>query len=99
MQIENWHILENNPKDLPTPGDRVIICVQDIYVGEGYVKQNGEWWRYCDFGPVERFMSGSVTAWTRFPDSPNEMIKKKSQKTAAKSSRKETVAHDGKNEI
>lgn len=65
-----WHDLKENPKDLPTPGERVIIIVADLYVGEGYMKNNGEWWRYCDFGPVEQFMGKPVTWWGNFPPVP-----------------------------
>lgn len=67
---DGWHILAKNPNDIPEPGEHVIICVGDLYVGEGYMKLNGEWWRYCDFGPIETWMSRSVTAWMRFPSPP-----------------------------
>lgn len=67
-----WHILKNNPRDLPELGERVIICVGLHLVGEGYLKQdeNGEvkWFRYCDFLPIERYMSKKVTKWQYFPE-------------------------------
>lgn len=79
-----WHDLIANPKDLPEPGERVIIIVDDTFMGEGYVKNNGEWWRYCDFGPVEQFMKRPVTWWGNFPAIPKRETnqKKESKKQA-----------------
>ncbi len=68
---DGWHILPKSPKDLPDPGERVIICVGEQFIGEGYMKLNGEWWRYCDFGPIETYMNEPVTAWMRFPKPPD----------------------------
>ena len=78
MTTDDWHILSDNPKDLPEPGERVIICVGSAFVGEGYLKNcKGEvlWFRYCDFDPIERYMSETVTAWTRFPAAPGKKRK------------------------
>lgn len=78
MQTDDWHILSENPKDLPEPGERVIICVGAGFIGEGQLKFfNGElkWERYCDFGPVENYMSEKVTAWTHFPAAPGKKRK------------------------
>ena len=75
MQQEKWHILAENPNDTPDPGERVIICVGEAFVGEGYLKNDKKWYRYCDFGPVDSYMSESVTAWTRFPSAPGKKRK------------------------
>lgn len=70
MKAYTWHILSKNPKDLPDPGERVIICVGEDFVGEGWMMQDKSWQRYCDFGPVEKWMRQPVTAWTDLPASP-----------------------------
>lgn len=75
MTVPDWHILSENPKDLPEPGERVIICVGNRFVGEGYLKNDKQWYRYCDFGPVDSYMSESVTAWTHFPAAPGKKRK------------------------
>ena len=75
MITDDWHILSDNPKDLPEPGERVIICVGSSYVGEGYLKNDKQWYRYCDFAPVDSYMSETVTAWTRFPAAPGKKRK------------------------
>lgn len=74
-----WHDLTANPKDLPEPGERVIIVVDDTFIGEGYVKNDDKWYRYCDFGPVDEFMKRPVTWWGRFPEIPMREIKKKKE--------------------
>lgn len=75
MTTDDWHILSDNPKDLPEPGERVIICVGNRFVGEGYLKNDKQWYRYCDFGPVDSYMSETVTAWTHFPAAPGKKRK------------------------
>ena len=75
MITDDWHILSENPKDLPEPGESVIICIGAGFIGEGYIKQDGKWYRYCDFGPVDSYMSESVTAWTHFPAAPGKKRK------------------------
>lgn len=75
MITDDWHILSENPKDLPEPGERVIICVGAGFIGEGQIKQDCKWYRYCDFGPIDSYMSESVTAWIRFPAAPGKKRK------------------------
>ena len=77
MDGSGWHIIGKNPKDRPDPGERVIICVDDAYVGEGYLKADGQWYRYDDLPPVESWMSGKVTAWTHMPEPPKKREKEK----------------------
>ena len=65
-----WHFIADDPKKLPEPGERVLICIGESFVGEGYLKfDKGElkWHRYCDFEPIENYMSQDVTAWARMP--------------------------------
>ena len=68
MPEVTWHDLRKDPDDLPDFGERVIICIGNGMVGEGYLKKKGEWWRYCDLGPVDQYMRDSVTAWAHFPE-------------------------------
>ena len=82
--VITWHFIADDPKDLPDPGERVIICVGESFVGEGMLKFHmGElaWYRYCDFDPIENYMSGKVTAWAKMPSSPK---KKENEKGKAK---------------
>lgn len=65
-----WHDLVENPSDLPEMGERVIIVVGDTFEGEGYLKNDKKWYRYCDFGPVDEFMKQPVTLWANFPHIP-----------------------------
>lgn len=61
-----WYDLRGKhvrPENLPEPGQHVQICVSGGFVGEGYLKEDGKWYRYCDFGPVEDWMSGKVIGW------------------------------------
>ena len=79
-----WHFIADGESDLPEPGERVIICVGESFVGEGMLKfHKGElkWYRYCDFDPIENYMSGTVTAWARTPKPPK---KKENEKGKAK---------------
>ena len=64
---DGWHDLTMHPSDLPSPGERVNICVGYSFVGEGYLKQDGLWYRYCDLDPVEKFMSQPVVGWKPLP--------------------------------
>ena len=73
----SWNNLTIHPDMLPSPGERVIICVGGSYVGEGYLKQDGKWYRYCDFAPVEAYMSDPVTAWMDFPEPPRKRSNKR----------------------
>lgn len=52
----------------------MIICIGWSYVGEGYVKADKKWYRYCDLGPVEKYMREKVVAW-REMDSPPKVPK------------------------
>ena len=67
MKSDGWHDITKNKKDLPDFGERVIICMGYIFVGEGYMKEDGKWYRYCDLDPVEKFMSCKVTGWMPMP--------------------------------
>lgn len=69
--INGWHILYGGTTDvLPEPGERVLICVGKKLVGEGWMMQDGEWQRYCDLGPVGKYMNEKVTAWRKMPEPP-----------------------------
>lgn len=70
MSAKKWHFPLENPNDVPDPGKRVIICVGEDFVGEGWMMQDKSWQRYCDFEPVEKWMRQPVTAWTDLPASP-----------------------------
>ena len=72
MTKNSWHILALDNDDLPDLGERVIICVGDAFVGEGYLKQDKKWYRYCDFAPLENYMSHGVTAWMPMPRPPGK---------------------------
>lgn len=65
--MDKWHDLERSPDDLPIPGERVIISITGGFVGEGFIKTDGCWYRYCDFEPIENYMSGDVEAWMEMP--------------------------------
>lgn len=82
QQDPHWHILKHNPRDLPEPGERVIICVGYAFVGEGYLKYENEelkWYRYCDFEPLEKYMSQKVTAWMPMPKPIQKESKKRKE--------------------
>lgn len=81
-----WHCIAENPDDLPRPGERVIICVGESFVGEGYLKfHDGElkWHRYCDFEPIEDYMSCDVTAWAHMPKPPRKKQNEKGKEKQA----------------
>ena len=67
VKPEEWHDITKRKKDLPKPGEHVIICMGYVFVGEGYMKDDGKWYRYCDFGPVDEFMSCNVVGWQKMP--------------------------------
>ena len=67
FEAQQWHDITKNKKDLPDPGERVIICVGYAFNGEGYLKDDGKWYRYCDFGPVDEFMICKVVGWQKMP--------------------------------
>lgn len=64
-----WHLLSQDPKDLPMDQKHVIVCVGKDHVGEGYRKR-GEWYRFYDFGPISSFMKQTVRAWMELPEPP-----------------------------
>lgn len=68
MSDPGWHVLADDETDLPDCGERVIICVADAFVGEGYLKKDGEWYRYyCDTAPLKKYMRRDVTKWMPMP--------------------------------
>lgn len=67
MSEQKWHDLTRNPEDKPEPGERVILCVGHVFSGEGWMKETGEWMRYCDLDPVEKFMRQPVVGWMEMP--------------------------------
>ena len=71
-----YHYTEDDPNDLPEPGERVIICVNNCFYGEGYLKEDKKWYRYCDFAPLENYIRGGVTAWAYFPKLKKKSVKK-----------------------
>lgn len=62
-----WVDLGKEPENLPEIGERVIICVGYVFVGEGYLKNDKKWYRYCDFAPIDEYMSHPVTGWMPMP--------------------------------
>lgn len=75
-----YHDVIANPDDLPEIGEHVIICVGYVFVGEGYLKNDKKWYRYCDFGPIESYMSNQVTGWMPMPPPMKEPLKTKQRK-------------------
>ena len=67
LETDGYHDLTRNKNDLPAPGERVIICLGYAFTGEGYLKDDGKWYRYCDLDPVEKFMSVKVVGWKKMP--------------------------------
>lgn len=66
-EAQQWHDITKRKNDLPDFGERVNICVGYAFVGEGYLKDDGKWYRYCDFGPVDEWMTGKVVGWMKMP--------------------------------
>lgn len=66
-----WHMVGGENQELPEPGERVLICIGNSLVGEGYIKTDGLWYRYCDLGPVDQYMNAKVTAWMEMPKPPS----------------------------
>lgn len=75
-----WVDLNKEPENLPEIGERVIICVGYVFVGEGYLKNDKKWYRYCDFAPIESYMSNQVTGWMPMPPPMKEPLKTKQRK-------------------
>lgn len=46
------------PTTLPTPGERVLICVGEVFVGEGWLRENRTHWvRYDELPTVDEIFS------------------------------------------
>ena len=75
-----WVDLGKEPENLPEIGEHVIICVGYVFVGEGYLKNDKKWYRYCDLGPIESYMSHTVTGWMPMPPPMKEPLKTKQRK-------------------
>ena len=72
--INGWNILYGGTTDvLPEPGERVLICIGGVMVGEGWLGNDGQWYRYCDLGPVDKYMNEKVMAWRKMPKPPKKM--------------------------
>lgn len=54
---------------LPKPGERVLICLENGFVGEGYLMHKGKWGRYDELGSVEEIFHCSVVGWMPMPES------------------------------
>ena len=76
LTYDGWHLLEKKPKDLPEPGERVLICIGYALVGEGWLNCDGKWHRYCDLGPVDEYMHDKVVAWKEMDKPPKKPEKK-----------------------
>ena len=59
------------------PGERVIICIEGFFVGEGWIGKNGKWYR--NGLETEKYYGGKVTEWMPMPK-PNEAKKGRTQK-------------------
>lgn len=58
-------------KELPTPGVRVLICVGEVYVGEGWLRENKvDWMRYDELLTVDEIFHHPVTHWMPLPLPP-----------------------------
>lgn len=52
---------------LPTPGERVLICLERGFVGEAYLLLSGKWGRYDELACVEDIFHQQVTHWMPLP--------------------------------
>jgi len=58
-------------KSLPTPGVRVLMCIGEVFVGEGWLRANGrDWVRYDELPTVEDIFHHPVTHWQDLPLPP-----------------------------
>lgn len=57
---------------LPAPGERVLICLENGFVGEGYLMHKGKWGRYDELGSVEEIFHCSVSHWMPMPKAKQE---------------------------
>lgn len=61
---------------LPEPLERVIMCVGGIFVGEGWLRENGDGWiRYDELLTVEEIFHYPVTHWMPLPSLPGGDLK------------------------
>lgn len=51
----------------------MLICIGGVMVGEGWLGNDGQWYRYCDLGPVDKYMNEKVMAWRKMPKPPKKM--------------------------
>ncbi len=93
LETDGYHDLTRNKDDLPDPGERVIICMGYAFTGEGYLKEDGKWYRYCDFGPVEQYMSVKVVGWKKMP----RPMRKPGEKRGTRISEAQNAQEPGEN--
>lgn len=55
---------------LPSPGKRVLICLDHGFVGEAYLLHSGKWGRYDELACVEDIFHQQVTHWMPLPKGP-----------------------------
>lgn len=55
---------------LPSPGKRVLICLDHGFVGEAYLLSSGKWCRYDELACVEDIFHQQVTHWMPLPKGP-----------------------------
>lgn len=56
---------------LPNPVQRVLLCVDGTFVGEGWLRENQkEWARYDELLAVEEIFHRPVTHWMPMPAPP-----------------------------
>ena len=49
-------------------GERVLLCLDKVFVGEGYRKKNGKWYRYNEMGiDIETLFDAEVIGWAKMP--------------------------------
>lgn len=59
------------PTTLPIPGERVILCVDGHFVGEGWLRENKkDWVRYDELLTVEEIFHRPVSHWMPMPAPP-----------------------------
>lgn len=52
---------------LPSPGERVLICLERGFVGEAYLLYSGKWGRYDELDSVEDIFHQQVSHWMPLP--------------------------------
>lgn len=58
-------------KSLPTPVQRVLLCIGGTFVGEGWLRENlKDWARYDELLTVEDIFHCPVTHWMPLPVPP-----------------------------